>query len=229
MGFVPVCRASSRTKRSEDPGSGAAQGTRNSTLSFPRRRESITANGAEAGARLSPLLATSWIWIPGSAARPRNDSVLSSKRSRSAHALRDRCHRHGHGLQCSTWIALMRSSISGVIVTSMAAMSVLSCSIEVAPMMFEVTKGRELTKAMRHLGRIEAEFPGERDVFADRRFGRRVLVALAAAEQGRARARRTGAVEILAGQVALRRAANRRAGRRSRASRPRPAPPRRCG
>jgi hypothetical protein len=49
-GFVPDHKASSLTKRSEDPGLGAEQGARTSSLSFPRRRESITANGAKGGA-----------------------------------------------------------------------------------------------------------------------------------------------------------------------------------
>ena len=74
----------------------------------------------------------------------------------------------------------------------MEAISVFSCSIEVAPMMVEVRKGARIDEGDRHLGRIEAEFLGERDVFADRLLGDRVLVALAAVEQGRARARRAG-------------------------------------
>jgi hypothetical protein len=42
----------------------------------------------------------------------------------------------------------MRSSSSGVIVTSTEAMSVLSCSIAVAPMIVEVRNGAAFTKAI---------------------------------------------------------------------------------
>src|SRR4051812_40595917 len=51
---------------------------------------------------------------------------------------------HGHGLQCSTWMASMRASSSGEILTSTAAISVFSYSMVVAPMIVEVRKGREL-------------------------------------------------------------------------------------
>ena len=110
----------------------------------------------------------------------------------------------------------MRFSSSGVIVTSMEAMSVFSCSIEVAPMMLEVTKGRELTKASAICAGSRPNSLASADVFADRGLGGGVLVALAAVEQGGAGAGRPGAVEIFAGEIALR---QRRIGEQARPSR----------
>ena len=51
------------------------------------------------------------------------------------------------------------------------AMSVLSCSIEVAPMMLDVTKGAGVDEGERHLRRVQAEVPGQGHVVADGRLG----------------------------------------------------------
>ena len=53
----------------------------------------------------------------------------------------------GAGFPPGWWVGWMRAGLSGVVATSVEAMSVFSCSIVVAPMMLEVTKGREVTKA----------------------------------------------------------------------------------
>ena len=73
-----------------------------------------------------------------------------------------------------------------------------------APMIFDVTKGRDVTKAMRELRRIDSELSRERQIGADRFFDFRLLITLRALEQRRARAGRPRAALIFAGEIALR-------------------------
>ena len=135
---------------------------------------------------------------------------------------------HGQGLQCSTWMASMRASSSGEILTS-----IRDIRLQLLHRRGADDRGGEegprIDVRDRHLGRIEAEFHAPAPGICDGCSASRIFIALAASKQGRARARRAWRRRDTCPSDNPAPEANRRAATRAHASRFQRAPLRRSG
>ncbi len=87
-------------------------------------------------------------------------------------------------------MAFTFSSISGVMATSTVARFSFSWAMLVAPMMFEVTKGRDVTHASESCKPATGQLRRQRGIIFDGLSRARLLIALAPIEKRHARAQR---------------------------------------